>query len=676
MAMLQTLALTIVMFLETMFALIFVAPPAKAPPVDYGGAPYEAQTISEPMSLFENGASDYVLVYPTNAPESEISGVEWLRGFLAEMTGVTLPTVADGLIASADAGKYIFVGDTIFTPAALDADLAALPNEGFIKRVIGDDVFLAGQGRGTMYSCSSFLEEQLNCRWFTPELKVIPKSADVVIDKNLNDTQSSQLVYRDVFWQLASTNAEWKAFNKVNAGVGAGYSVPLGEKYGGGINYIDFAHSMERLVPVGHYGEHPEYFSWRADKSQWTLDQRCLSNPAVLEITIQNTLAQIAGAGQDYTIMSVTQNDNDNYCQCAGCAAKDAELGGPSGTNIWFVNQVADAVLAAFPDKEIYIDTFAYGYTTAAPTKIIPGVNTPRDNVIVRLCSISSCFCHPLAECGHNRDDSRFAKFDKIESIFGKHLKDWSALCTNNNLFIWDYTTNFKTYTMPFPNFQVFSPNIQFFLDNKVMGLFEQGNFDGGRSPEFGDMRSYVLAKLMWTPQANVEHMINDFMAHYYGEAAAPFVKAYLDFITRRTIDTSHLYIFNRPEQNTYFTTADLEKCDAWWDEAEKLAGSDWQLKNIQRSRLSLRHYKANMMKCEFSLWNPNRLAVNKQLFHDTIMLGINCVNEGEPIYEPYNDYVWWQRPIEWYDPVAWVLFVDESKVVRLDLNAYRAAHQ
>ena len=673
MAMLQSLALSVVMFLQMMFGLIFVAPPAKAPPVDYGGDPYVQTVIGEPMTLVAAGATDYAIVYPANAAADVITGVAWLQDFIEQMTGVRLNAVADGLIASADAGKYIFVGDTRLTPAALTADLAALPNEGFLKRVIGDDVFLAGQGRGTMYSCSSFLEEQLGCHWFTPELKTAPQKADIVVDKKLDSTQSSQLVYRDVYWQTSNRSPEWKAFNKVNSGMGS----YIGAEFGYGINYVDFCHSMERLVPAEHYGEHPEYFSWRTDKNAWTTEQRCLTNPEVLRITIESCIRKIGSTGPDFTIMSVTQNDNGGYCQCANCAAKDAELGGPAGTNIWFANQVADAVKEAFPGREMYIDTFAYDYTTAPPTKIVPGVNTPRDNVIVRLCSIGCCFAHPIAECGHGKGESVFDNYKEKESQFADYIKGWSELCTNNNLFIWDYTTNFKTYSMPFPNFQVFSDNIQFFLENKVMGLFEQGNYDGGNhSPEFGEMRAYVLAKLMWTPKANVAQLMNEFMSAYYGEASAPFVKSYLDFITRRTIDTSHLFIFSRPESNTYFSTADLMKCDKWWDEAEKLATDPWQLENIQRSRLSLRHYKANMMKLEFNLLNPKRMELNKQLFEDTVMLGIDKMREMHPLAEPYNDYVWWLRPIEWGDPIAWVLFVEEDKVIPMDLEAYREAHQ
>ena len=88
-------------------------------------------------------------------------------------------------------------------------------------------------------------------------------------------------------------------------------------------------------------------------------------------------------------ILSVTQEDNHQYCQCVECKALDALEGSQSGTMIHFVNAVAEAIEDEFPD--VFIDTFAYWYSRKPPKFV-----KPRDNVIVRLCSIECCFAHPL----------------------------------------------------------------------------------------------------------------------------------------------------------------------------------------------------------------------------------------------------------------------------------------
>ena len=59
---------------------------------------------------------------------------------------------------------------------------------------------------------------------------------------------------------------------------------------------------------------------------------------------------------------------------------------------IRFVNQVAEQVERTHPG--IRIHTFAYLYCRRPPK-----LTRPRDNVIVRLCSIECCFSHPIRAC-------------------------------------------------------------------------------------------------------------------------------------------------------------------------------------------------------------------------------------------------------------------------------------
>jgi len=669
MAMLQSLFLGIIMFFQS-FLMPLISPDI---PLAYGGNPYTPPVITAWLPIVEDGETDYVIAKKSGEPSID-SGVKWLVSFVEEMTGVKLGVID---AASADINdKLIIVGDLALAGGALDSEAAQLTDEGFVKKVVDDDIFIYGIGRGTMYGCADFIEQQLGCRWYTPSFKVIPKKADAAIDKNLCDVQNTTLEYRNVFWAVIDRDPEFMAFHKLNSGV----HVRLGEQYGWGVQYMDFCHTMERLVPASLFAEHPEYFSWRADANVWDTQQRCLTNPDVLALTKQNVFALIDSniSNPDYKIVSVTQNDNGGVCQCANCLAMDAKYGGPSGTNIWFVNQIADAVKAKYPGRELWIDTFAYDYTTPPPTVLVPGENVPRDNVIVRLCSIGCCFTHPIEDCGHGRSEGMFERFKAVPNNFADYIKGWSEICedTGAKLYIWDYTTNFKFFAMPFPNLQVLSANINFFIDHNVYGIFEQGNTSGPNG-EFAELRAYLLAKLLWSPKADAEYIINEFMAAYYGEGAAPFIKEYLDATAEKAMNTGHLHIFNRPDGNTYFSPSDLRAYDKLFDSAEAAAAGDpFRLDNVRRSRLSLRCYKANMLMGEFSPLNLKRLEESKKLFHDMVMLGITQMEEGTPISEPYSTYVWLHRPWDWADMDAWLDFPDESKIVPLDIEDYKAKHQ
>jgi hypothetical protein len=216
-------------------------------------------------------------------------------------------------------------------------------------------------------------------------------------------------------------------------------------------------------------------------------------------------------------------------CQCEKCRAIEEQYGGHSGLILWFVNQVADAIKPIYPDK--YIGTFAYQYTRQAPKGI-----TPRDNVVIRLCSIECCFAHPLEGCEHNRS-------------FVTDIEDWSKIAPN--LYIWDYVVNFRQYIAPFPNFGVLADNIKTFKKYNAIGVMEQAQYQslGG---EFAEMKSWVLSKLLWNPNLDTRMLVEQFINDYYGEAAQ-YIQQYFDLCHSLIKDDTVMGIYIN-EKNPLYT--------------------------------------------------------------------------------------------------------------------------
>lgn len=622
--------LAFVQMLGVMFGII----PVANNPIDYGGDEYVEKVIEEYMTLVDEGESDYRIIISQNATEPEKNAANALQKYLKQISGCEL-TVADD--TSRVWSREILVGKTNREAISeVEIDRRALGEDGFTLLVDDEKLFICGGGnRGTLYGVYSLLEEQLGCRWYSPELTVIPESKTVRIDAKLNDAQKPAFSYRHTDWR-SSRNAEWAAANKTNG--------TLPKEMGGSVTYAAFCHTMATLVPDSLYAEHPEYFAYRIDASE-RLDptvaeqhsQRCLSNPDVLTVTIENT-REILQAKPDAQIMSITQNDNQLYCECDRCNAVSEQYGGQGGLNLWFVNQVARALKNDFPN--ILFDTFAYHYTRTPPKNIVA-----EDNVCIRFCTIENCFCHPIRECGHQRQDEDF--FDRakeVEPRIANEMKEWGKLC--KRLYVWDYTANFRHYLQLFPNFHVMADNLQFFLENNAEGVFEEGLGGGEVDYEFGAMKAYILAKLMWNPYQNVEHMMDEFMDAYYGEASAPYVKQYINFITNKITNCTHLYIQNWHYENGYFTYPEIIKMDIMWKKAKDNAGTEEQLTRIRRTELVHRYYKMAMFTGEFALINPLRFRIeNEKLYNDVIELGITSLDINVNLLAEEHDF--WKRTFD-----------------------------
>ncbi|MBR4855844.1 MAG: DUF4838 domain-containing protein [Bacteroidaceae bacterium] len=498
--------------------------------------------------LFQDGKSDYVIVLCNDASVSEQTSAKELQAYLGKIAGVTLPIVGENQMEEGQ--KHIFIGFNKKYSEKFSVGCPDSNDEGYTYRSVGKNIWIyGGKQRGTMYGVFSFLENEFGVRWYSADCIKVP-----TLDKwdfgKLMHCEKPFVRYRYNAYAKANSHSEWMAYNKCNMVWGVQEN-----EYGGLTGYWG-CHTFSHFIPTGEYfEEHPEYFSMR-DGKRTPYTQLCLSNAEVLQICTEK-MKQVIADNPQYWVYDLSQNDNHFPCQCDECKAIEEKYGGHSGLMVWFVNQVADAIKPIYPDK--YIGTFAYQYTRQAPTDI-----APRDNVLIRLCSIECCFAHPLEECEHNKS-------------FMIDMENWSKIAPQ--LFVWDYVVNFRQYVAPFPNFGVLAKNIKVFKKYNAMGIHELGVYNSLGS-EFHDLRAWVIGKLLWNPDLDAMALAAEFIAAYYGEAA-PFVQQYFELCHSIIKDDTVLGIYD-DETNPLFTDEFITQGKAILDlakEAVASAGEDVRLR-------------------------------------------------------------------------------------------------
>ena len=485
-------------------------------------------------ALFENGRSEYVIVLEGDATDVDRYAAQELQFWLKQVSGAAIP-----ISEEASAGKRLI----------LRCEDSASRDDSFRYYSDGADIHFVGKGiRATLYAVYAFLEEELGCRWYAKDASVAP-ARDSWRFGRLQREESPGIRIRDNCYLDPRTRPVFSArlrnnFVRIPSPDGEGTIPGSAEGYWG-------VHALGTHVPVEKYfGRHPEYFCLRDGKRYGGYGQPCLSNPDVLALTIES-VRRIMREQPDYLIYSVEQNDNQLFCQCPECEALAQKYGGQSGVMVWFVNQVADAVKDEFPDK--FIGTFAYQYTRHAPKGI-----QPRDNVVIRLCSIECCMLHPYDACERNR-------------AFLKDLEDWGTVAPH--LYIWDYVTDFSQYCVPVANWYTLQPHIKDFQRNHAIGILEEGDYQTPTC-ELVEMRTWLLSKLMWNPDACLEDLIQDFTDGYYGPGGR-YVRDYLaleERILRREGVHGTCYI---SPADSMFTLAYIRDGRALFAEAKKAVGQD-----------------------------------------------------------------------------------------------------
>ncbi|MFC4870734.1 DUF4838 domain-containing protein [Negadavirga shengliensis] len=544
-------------------------------------------SLAQELTLVKNRRSSYKIIIPENPDVQEIEAAKVLQDYLHRISGAYIPVKHD------DAGTdphEILIGN-VNRP-----ELAAVPKEklgldGLYIRSTGQKLLITGgPKKGTIYGVYTFLEKYLDCRKYSSTVDDIPKKKTIKINP-IDDLDIPAFSFREVFYHDVYT-PEYMDWHKLHSHGGRGTS-PTEWGY--------WVHTFHTLLDPMEYGEsNPEYFSFYDGKRHSGLvpswdgksvqpeAQLCLSNPEVLEIVCEN-LKVAMDKKPEALYWSVSQNDNVNYCQCEHCAALDAQYaayapeekmyathGGQypalgMGSLLTFVNKVAER----FPDK--IISTLAYQYTRVPPKGIVP-----RKNVNIMLCSIESTRNEPI-ETG--------------DLSFSSDLEGWGKL--TDNILVWDYTIQFSHLLSPFPNLRTLQPNVQFLRKNRVSAVFEQGNIQSGG--EFAELRAYLLAKLLWNPDVDIEKEMDGFLDAYYGKAAR-HVKQYINLLhdNNQGYTGRKLSIFGSPvkETDSYLTPELISEYNTIFDNAEKAVRKHpEQLDRVRSARLPVFYAMLEIMK-------------------------------------------------------------------------------
>ncbi len=406
-----------------------------------------------------NKLSSYRIALAADASTEERYAASVIQVWGSAAAGAELPIVAigpDGGGVEAAEINTIAVGYRATVAqqhnTSLEAELRTLGLEGWL--ISGRDGRWSVSGskgapRGAIYGAHAFVETLFGVRFLAP---------NVTLSHNGSDPSMAHSMHRAFIppFEMRDMN------NAQSEGLGnEAWSVAVGDngqefgdtekKAGGGILYADppgAVHTSWALVPPslfnnksGHPDQfHPEWFA---------AGQLCWLAPGLKE-HLAATVPGILRAQPNATIISISQNDDTDYCKTGADQAVALEEGSPAAPLLRAVNFVADAIKDEFPN--VAIDTLAYQYTRPAPNK-----TKPRDNVIVRLCSIECNFLKPLT--------------DQSNAAFTRDIVNWNKI--SDRLYIWDYVVDFHAWLMPWPNYNVLAPNIRFFASHGVKGIFE-----------------------------------------------------------------------------------------------------------------------------------------------------------------------------------------------------------
>lgn len=528
--------------------------------------------LSQPITLVKNKQSNYHINLPSEADSFLNKSALSFQQLVHKMTGARIP---------------------IWSNAATDGRSIEFRinknRSGYAGTIENGNFIIEASNSYKCWEAVFAIFENLGCRYLSPSVTFTPTLTDLVIatDYAFDPLVKTRTVHAKLFYE----NPEFAARRRVTT---SGFPSFVPEA---------FVHTFHKFVPErNYYSAHPEYYALVKNKRLPT--QLCLSNDTVYRM-IKDSVAAYFNRYPNAAVISVSQDDNTQYCECDRCAGFDKQEGTPAASMIRLVNKIA----RDFPAKTI--STLAYQYTRKAPKTL-----RPEHNVLVTLCSI---------EC------DRSAPIAVKSKDFETDLIEWGRL--GATLQIWDYTTQFTNFLAPFPNLETIQPNIQLFVRNGANWIFEQHSHN---TSELYELRCYLMSALLWDPYASYDKLITEFCQLYYGKGSAA-VLTYVKGLEKsiKEYPKFFLFLYGDPAQgfDTWLSGQKLLQYQQAFDQSEKaLKGQPQLLERLNKARIgldyaTLEYFRTN--RAPFELNNRTVLnAVYNRFKAATLKGNIPIVNE------------------------------------------------
>lgn len=543
------------------------------------------------IDLVKNGTSQYRIVVPDNSSDLVDYAANELVLNFKNSTGITLPVVTSAQ-AGSDLTKYnLALGDTALATAA-NVSCEGMKETGF-KLVLKDNtlVMKGGADHGTLYAAYEFLERNLGYQYYAEE--------EIYIDSVYN---AKMLDFNYAYEPTIEYSQ--MSVRSVNTGNGVyrykSQSTPA---------VLGWPHSYNYFLPPSTY---PQYYK------MGNTTVLCLSDQAMWEDFAKNVIKKF---DEDPTLRFCMLGSEDAWgqCTCHDCQA-EYEKYTYTGNYILFGNYVARRVKEHFaeidPTREANIMLLAYFNSFNAPVKTGANGETVlyhedlkgEDNLYVQVCLVSQDFASSI--------------YSTANLGMYNELKNWKLVTDNLWTYIYDgFEVNYNMYY--YFDWEYKTDTLKALAE---LG-YEQVQWEIAPSSTkivaFEKLRSYHSAKLLYDPSLDSNKLVDDFMTHYYKEAA-PYLREYFDMLNinfklfqkKMAAENKHVGMYIQLSMNKYLLSTDLwtelllDKSLDLFDKAlEAIKNSDAyddtqreiMLLRVEQERLVPRRYKLQLYKNSYT---------------------------------------------------------------------------
>lgn len=623
-------------------------------------------TPVQAVTLVEKGQARAVIILPEKASPVVANAARVLRDHIRQMSGAELPIRTEDQFTGfpGQDQAWVLVGEGKLTEKlglaskGLGPGGIVLSAKEHVLALFGTDTRTPADPHGTRYAVTTFLEDKLGVRYLWPgELgKVIPRRETISVadfqhrfTPPLAQRRIRSMAYHDRIQvgldRLGFKKENYEGLRAEAQRTQAGSPDWFGwHRLGGSLN-MNGGHAFGHLW--ARFGkDHPDWFALQPDGSR---DQSrspdrarlCKSNPDLIAAIAREKIEELT---RNPNLLGVSLGPNDggraSFCTCPKCEALDSPKGRKvmlwdftNGSRrdfehvsltdrmVFFWNGIAEQVAKVHPNKLLVVDAYSVYAAPPVERKLHP-------NLVVR-----------FAPLGYNDDDYR-----------KEGLRDWQgwSSAAKRIYFRPNLMLLGRRDGLPLLYLHKFGQDFRSLAGHGMMGT----DFDSCcHHWATQGLNYYVVARLHWNPEQDVDALVDDYCRAGFGPAASS-VRRYFGRLESLMNEAAA----RKEKAVAAFSSEALARLRKELNQARQEAGSDATIaKRLAFLELGL-HWTEIEARAHAMLFEPGkadkeaakkildeRFGLMREVFQKTpLALNVAYISWGE-------DALWarlgWQRP-------------------------------
>ncbi len=495
-----------------------------------------AADLKAALTIVDEGQPKAAIVLAANPSSAAKAGAALFAAQIERISGAKLPVVnegglrvEDGVVRATTKGTqpelFVLIGESALTKQ-LGATSDGLGASGILLRTFANALVLLGPDdktpsdpNGTRYAVTTFLEDALGFRMLWPgELGLVAPPRKTVtiaaIDKTFTPMIGQRAIRNARYNERVQAGLDYLGVKK--ADLDKIEAITPGwfdwQRLGGKIGLVG-GHAFGEVWDKYHT-EHPEWFAMQPNGSRDLTNlspkraRLCKSNLSLIDALARDKIAELDRNGGKSVSLSPNDGGLATFCMCAECKKLDPTEGRKitlwdmtsaprrefeyvslTDRMVWFWNQLATRITAKHPNA--WLTVYAYSAYKAPPVR-----EKLHPNLAVGFVGIT-----------YTRETER------------KQARgDWDAWAQATKKLYWRPNLLLFARREGTPSLYAhkIGEDLQYFAHHSLLGT----DFDACMHHWATEgVNYYVLARLLWNPDASVDAILDDYCQAGFGNA-------------------------------------------------------------------------------------------------------------------------------------------------------------